>query len=251
MRPNGGTIGAVDPAEQARIEKSLRERMATPKYPAIFYLPQALEVHSLEPVAATPKGTIRCSSVARSERALGGSRAGWGGAAREPVSCALEAGHAGPHKGVSLPISMSKMQSHWEWSDSPEVGTQDADVPEDAAEMGPAAIASFAGRVFDGANQGVQGLIPPSGLPMAELWRHAGLRFRVGILVSAVCLVTVMVFLWLFLGQPRWQFAAAMGVAFVIFMIAAVQTADVVGRYQRRLKAPVSDNPVSKTLSGD
>ena len=156
----------MDPAEQARIEKSLRERLATPRYPAIFYLPQALEVHSREPVAATPKGTTRCSSVARSERGLSGTRAGWGGAVREPVSCALEAGHAGPHKGVSLQISMSKMQSRWEWSDSPAVGSKGAGVPEDAAEMGPAAIATFSGRVFDGTNQGVQGMVPPSGLPL-------------------------------------------------------------------------------------
>ena len=248
MRPNGGTIGTVDSAEQVRIEKSLRERLAKPKYPAIFYLPQAFEVHSSEPVAVTPKGTSRCSSVARSERGLSGSRAGWGGAVREPVSCALEAGHAGPHKGVSLLISMSKKQSHWEWSDSRAVGSGAAGVPEDAAEMGPAAIASFAGRVFDGTNEGVQGMIPPSGLPLAELWRHAGLRFRVGFVVCSVSLVTAMVFLWMFLSQPRWQFAAAMGAAFVIFTFAAVQAGAAMARYQQRLKALGSDTSTSKTL---
>ena len=247
---NGGTIGTVDPAEQARIEKSLRERLATPKYPAIFYLPQAFEVHSHEPVVAAPKGTARCSSVARSERGLGGSRAGWGGAVREPVSCALAAGHVGPHKGVSLPISMSKMQSHWEWSDSPAVGSKGAGVPEDAAEMGPVAIATFSGRVFDGTNQGVPGMLPPS-LPIAELWRHAGLRYRVGFLVSAVSLAALMVFLWLFLSEPRWPFAAAMGVALVISTLAAVQAGEAMGSYQRRLKALGGDTPVSKTLLGD
>lgn len=157
----------MDLGEQARIEKSLRDRLATPKYPAIFYLPQAFEVHSAEAVVAPPTGTDRCPSVARSERALGGNRAGWGGAVRAPVSCALVADHGGPHKGVSLPTSTSKMHTHWEWSDSPEAGSGGSGVPEDAATMGPAAIATFSGRVFDNTNQGVQGLVPPS-LPMAD-----------------------------------------------------------------------------------
>lgn len=73
--PNGGTIGYVDQGEQARIEKSLRDRLAKPKYPAIFYLPQAFEVHSPETVVAPHTGTARCPSVARSERGIGGSRA--------------------------------------------------------------------------------------------------------------------------------------------------------------------------------
>ena len=50
---------------------------------------------------------------------------------------------------------MSKTHSHWEWSDDPEPDSDRAGVPEDAAEMGPAAIASFSGRVFDGSNEGV------------------------------------------------------------------------------------------------
>jgi hypothetical protein len=66
----------MDSAEQARIEQTLRKRLGTPKYPAIFYLPQAFEVHSPEVIEAPPAGTTRCPSVARSERGLGGSRAG-------------------------------------------------------------------------------------------------------------------------------------------------------------------------------
>jgi len=174
--------------EQARIEKSLRERLATPKYPAIFSLPQAFEVHSPDTVVAPPTGTARCPSVVRSERGLGGSRAGWGGAVREPVSCALAPGHGGHHKGVSFPISLSKMHTHWEWSDSPKSGSRGSGVPEDAAVMGPTAIASFSGRVVDNTNQGVQGLVPPS-LPVADLWRHAGPRFRIGIVGVAVSFV--------------------------------------------------------------
>ncbi len=248
--PNGGTIGAVDSAEQARIEKSLRKKLATPKYPAIFYLPQAFEVHSHESVAAPPTGSTRCSSVARSERGISGTRAGWGGAVREPVSCALEKGHAGPHKGRSFPFSASKMQSHWEWSEPPAVGSKGDGIPEDAAELGPAAIASFSGRVFDGTNQGVQGVLPPS-LPMAELWRHAGLRFRIEILVGAVSIVAATALLMLFLSHPRWQIAAAMGAAFVIFAVASVRSGEAMGQYQQRLKALSGDTSASKTLLED
>jgi hypothetical protein len=248
--PNGGKIGTVDSAEQARIEKSLRKKLATPKYPDIFYLAQAFKVHSHESVAAPPTGTTRCSSVARSERGISGTRAGWGGAIREPVSCALEEGHSGSHKGVSFPFSASKMQSHWEWSDPPVIGSKGADVPEDAAEMGRAAIATFSGRVFDGTNQGVQGMLPPS-FPMAELWRHAGVRFRIDILVGAVSIVAATVLVMAFLSQPRWQVAAAMGAAFVIFVVAGVQAGEAMGRYQQRLKALGGEILASKPPLGD
>ena len=142
------------------------------------------------------------------------------------------------------------MQSHWEWSDFPTVGSKDASIPEDAAEMGPAAIASFSGRVFDGTNQGVPALLPPS-LPVAELWRQAGPRFRVAFLVSTVSLVTLMVSLWLFLYQQRWQFAAAMGVALITLTFAGVQAGQAVGSYHRRLQALGGDAPASKTQLGD
>jgi hypothetical protein len=242
-------LETVDPAEQARIEKVLRERLAKPKYPAIFYLPQAFEVHSLEPVPATPKGTPRCSSVARSERDLGGNRAGWAGVVREPVSCALEVGHAGPHKTASFPISLSKMQSHWEWSDSPAVGSGGDGVPEDAAERGPAAVASFSGRVFDSKNEGLLGIGPSPRLPLAELWRYAGFRFRAGSLGFAAGLVTGMVFLMLFINDPRWQFIVVFGVAYVISVYAGVQAGQAVRNYQRLLKALGGHTPVSETPS--
>jgi len=242
-------LDTVDPAEQARIEKDLRERLAKPRYPAIFYLPQAFEVHTLEPVPATPKGTPRCTSVARSERDLDGNRAGWAGVVREPVSCALELGHAGPHKAASFPLSLSKMQAHWEWGDSPAVGSGGAGVPEDASEMGPAAIASFSGRVFDGNNQGLPGMSPSPGPPLAELWRHAGFRFRAGSLGLALSLVAGMVFMWLFLDDLRWQFIAACGVAVVIAVYASVQAGQAAGNYQRLLQTPGGHTPVSETPS--
>ena len=154
---------------------------------------------------------------------------------RDPVSCALPAGHGGPHKGVSLPTSMSKMHTHWEWSESPEIGSGGSGVPEDAAVMGPVAIASFSGRVFDNMNEGVQGLLPPS-LPMAEFWRHAGIRFRIGIVGGAVSLVVATIFLWLFIGQPRWQFAVAIGVSYVFFTVALVQAGRAIRSYQDRIK---------------
>jgi hypothetical protein len=241
----------VDPDEQARIETSLRKKLATPKYPAIFYLPQAFEAHTREPVVAPPKGLTRCSSVARSERALGGNRAGWGGAVREPVSCALEEGHSGPHKAVSFPMPMSAMHAHWEWSDTPPAGATGTGVPEDAARMGPTAIATFSGRVFDGTNQGAQSMLPPSDLSLSELWEHAGIRFRVGILVTAISLATLMVFLFMFLDEPRWPVAAAMGAAIVVFTLAAAQALGAMRSYQHLLKSSGADTPVSKTLFSD
>ena len=164
---------------------------------------------------------------------------------REPVSCALVAGHSGHHKGVSLPTSMSKTHSHWEWSDDPEPDSDRAGVPEDAAEMGPAAIASFSGRVFDGSNEGVQGLLPP-GLPIVDPWRHAGLRFRLGLIGCTIGLALAMVSLWLFLDQPRWQFAVWMGVGFVIAGVASVPTGAAIGDYQRRV-ANLSKNSAHRT----
>jgi len=151
---------------------------------------------------------------------------------------------------VSLPTSMSKMHTHWEWSDSPVVGSGGSGVPEDAAVMGPAAVALFSGRVFDNTNQGVQGLLPPS-LPMADLWRHAGLRFRIGIVGGAVSLVVATVFLWLFIGQPRWQFAVAMGVACVVFTVVLVQAGGAMRSYQDRIKGLDAHVPVSGSPQTD
>lgn len=227
----------------------MRKRLAAPRYPAIFYLPQAHEAHSLEVVSAPPKRTVRCSAVARSERGISGSRAGWGGAVREPVSCALEAGHAGLHKGVSLSVSVSHMQAHWEWSQSDTQGMPGDGVPEDAAEKGPAAIATFSGRIFDGSNQGVQGLLPP-GVLLGDPWGHAGLRFRIGIVSGAVSLVVVTVFLWLLIGHPRWQFAAAMGLAYVFSTIALVQAGAAMRSFQDRIsglggQVQASDSPLT------
>jgi len=130
---------------------------------------------------------------------------------------------------------MSHMQSHWEWSESETLGSPSDGVPEDAAEMGPAAVATFSSRVFDGSNQGVQGLVPPS-LPIGDLWGHAGLRFRIGIVSGAVSLVVATIFLWLFIDQPKWQFAVAMGVAYVFVTVALVQAGRAMRSYQDRIK---------------
>ena len=233
----------MDDADQARIEKDLRKRLATPRYPAIFYLPQAYEVQSPDPIQAPPKGISRCTSVARSERDLGGNRGGMGGVVREPVSCALEAGHGRPHKTRSFPIPLSRLQSHWEWSDSPVVETGTDGVPEDAAEMGPAAIATFSGRVFDGNNQGIPWTDVSARPSFAELWRHAGLRFRAACLASAVVLIAGMVFLALFLNDPQWQFIVVFGVAYVLTVFGAVQAGQAISQYQRLLKAQGSHSP--------
>jgi len=130
---------------------------------------------------------------------------------------------------------MSHTQSHWEWNESETPGLPGDGVPEDAAEMGPGAIATFSGRIFDRSNEGVQGLVPPS-LPMGDLWGHAGLRFRIGIVSGAVSLVVATVFLWLFIGHPRWQFAVAMGLAYVFFTVALVQAGAAMRSYQERIK---------------
>jgi hypothetical protein len=227
----------VDDADQARIERDLRTRLAKPRYPAIFYLPQAYEKQSPDPIQAPPKDSPRCTSVARSERDLGGNRGGMGGVVREPISCALEAGHGGPHKSRSFPIPLSKLQSHWEWSDSPAVETGSDGVPEDAAEMGPAAIATFSGRVFDGNNQGIQWTDVSARASFADLWRHAGLRFRAACLVSAIVLIVGMVFLVLFLDDPKWQFIVVFGVAYVLTVFGAVLAGQVASKYQRLLKS--------------
>jgi hypothetical protein len=116
--------------------------------------------------------------------------------------------------------------------------------------MGPAAVALLSGRVFDNTNQGVQGLLPPS-LPMADLWRHAGLRFRIGIVGGAVSLVVATVFLWLFIGQPRWQFAVAMGVACVVFTVVLVQAGGAMRSYQDRIKGLDAHVPVSGSPQTD
>jgi hypothetical protein len=86
---------------------------------------------------------------------------------------------------------------------------------------------------------------------MAELWKHAGLRFRVGIVASAVCFGIMLVSLWLFLNQQRWQFAAAIGVALVGLTLAGVQAGEAMGRYQRRLKALGGNTPLTKNLPGN
>jgi hypothetical protein len=202
-----GTIDYVEPSEQARIEQALREKMAKPRYPAIFYLPQAFEVHGFKPVPVAPEGAPRCSSVSRSEKSLGGSRAGWGGVVREPVGCAREEHHGGPHMSAPFSNSTSTKQTHWEWTDLPSGANSVGDgIPEDAALHGPAAIASLSsGRRYENKNEGLAGLYAPSQLPWAELWKHAGFRFRAAIAIAVIGLAVGMVAVILFLNSPKWH----------------------------------------------
>lgn len=222
----------MDPAERERIEASLRKRLATPKYPAIFNLPQAHEVRTSEQIAP-PRKQVRCPSVARCERGLSGTRAGWGGAIREPVSCALEIGHDGLHKGVSFPATPSRSLAHWEWEETA-AGEPQPDAPEDAALVGAVAVATFAGRTFDGANTGVDGLLPPVGHQYAEWWTHAGPMFRTGAVLAMLGAICFGVALWMFLDRPTWQSALAMGCGFTLFMISAILVGRSVTSYQRR-----------------
>jgi hypothetical protein len=223
----------VDPTEQERIEASLRQRLATPKFPAIFYLPQAHEVRSAELIPPVPRSQSRCPSVARSERGLSGTRAGWGGAIREPVSCALADGHEGSHKGVSFSSSSAKVYLHWEWQEPP-LGQPSPDAPEDAEFVGAAAIATFSGHVYDDANTGVEGLLPSMGPQYAEWWACAGPRFRIGAVLALFGLICFLVALLIFLDRPTWQPAVGMGVGFSLFMISAIIVGGSVADYQRR-----------------
>jgi hypothetical protein len=103
--------------------------------------------------------------------------------------------------------------------------------------MGAAAIASFSGRVFDGNNQGLPWMDSSSRPPFAELWSHAGFRFRAAVIGSAIVLITGMVFLVLFLNDPKWQFIVVFGVAYVLTVFGAVQAGQAMSKYQRLIKA--------------
>ena len=52
----------MDPDEQIRIERELRQRLAKPKYPPVIDLPQAHVVKSREPISAHAAGVERCQS---------------------------------------------------------------------------------------------------------------------------------------------------------------------------------------------
>ena len=164
------------------------------------------------------------------------------------MSCALETGHGGPHKTRSFPIPTSKMQAHWEWSDSTPIESGGNGVPEDAARMGPAAIASFSGRVFDGNNEGLPWTDSSSRPPFAELWSHAGFRFRAAVIGSATGFVAGMILMELFLNGPRWPLIVACVVALTIATFALGQASQAARSYQRRLKAKDGQTPVSDSM---
>jgi len=106
----------MDSAEQARIERELRQRLAKPEYPPIFDLAQAYVVQAKQPIAAAEQGVTRCESEGRAEETTGGWIGGNGIVDRHAVRCVLEAGHAGPHVTDSFQMPMSKKFGHWQWS---------------------------------------------------------------------------------------------------------------------------------------
>jgi hypothetical protein len=106
-------MDGMDPDEQIRIERELRQKLTKPSYPPIFDLPQARIVKSREPVSAAVTGVERCRSEGRAEEITGGWIGGNGIVDRHAVSCVLEAGHPGPHVTESINLVSSKKLGHW------------------------------------------------------------------------------------------------------------------------------------------
>jgi len=105
----------VDAEEQRKIESELRRKLAQPRYPPIFNLPQAHLVKGKERVVPAPAGVDRCPSQGRSEEIIGGSWGGNGIVNRQTVLCVLGRGHDGPHMTETLATPLSKMLEHWQW----------------------------------------------------------------------------------------------------------------------------------------
>jgi len=80
-------IGEQDSDEQIRIELELRQKLAKPRYPPIWELPQAYVVKSREPVSAAAGIVERCLSVGRAEDTTGGSIGGHSIVDRHKVNC--------------------------------------------------------------------------------------------------------------------------------------------------------------------
>jgi hypothetical protein len=108
-------MGDMDPDEQIRIERELRQKLAKPKYLPIFDLPQAHVVKSKERVLPPQVGLDRCPSQARSEETTSGAWGGNGIVNRQTAHCVLRAGHMGPHMTESFAMMLTKKLGHWQW----------------------------------------------------------------------------------------------------------------------------------------
>ena len=106
----------VDPDEQLRIERELRQKLAGPQYPPIFDLPQAHVIRSREPVSVAAGWVERCRSVGRAEETTGGWIGGNGIVDRREVNCVLEGGHRGPHMTESFNLVSSSKLGQWQWA---------------------------------------------------------------------------------------------------------------------------------------
>jgi hypothetical protein len=111
----------MDDAEQQRIEKRLRKRLAKPRYPAIFYLPAAYWVHVPGPFDLAAEGQERCPSFARAEIVYGGVHGGAGAVERRKVRCEMPLGHDGPHSLAAIKRPLSDYWEARQWrTDSPD-----------------------------------------------------------------------------------------------------------------------------------
>jgi hypothetical protein len=109
-------MGFMDDADQQRIEKRLRERLAAPKYPPIFDLPpsRVVEVKNLPEVAE--EGQPRCGAIARAvTTTTGGGFWGTGAVYRREVKCEMPPGHDGPHSLAAKRIPLSKKWQARQW----------------------------------------------------------------------------------------------------------------------------------------
>jgi hypothetical protein len=109
----------MDDPEQQRIEKRLRERLAKPRYPAIFYLPAAYWVHVPGPFDVAAEEQERCPSVARAETVYGGVHGGAGVVERRKVRCEMPLGNNGSHSLAAIRRPLSHYWEARQWRKDP------------------------------------------------------------------------------------------------------------------------------------
>ena len=102
----------MDDAEQERIEKELRARLAKPRYPAIFTLPVSHVIAVKGPFPTAEKGQPRCQEIARAEIVVEGRP---GLVDRHQVQCELPQGHDGPHSLAATRLHWSKQWRARQW----------------------------------------------------------------------------------------------------------------------------------------
>ena len=235
---SSGTIEYVEPSEAGVVSnRPCGRRWRKPRYPAIFYLPQAFEAHGPKPVPVAPEGTPRCSSVARSEKGLGGSRAGWGGVRPESPSAVSE-------KSTTVGLTCQRRsQTQLRRSRRTGSGRTSRQAPTrptmGSQRMRPFMVLPLLLRCHQAAGmRAITKVSPGSPFPVncpgRELWEARRLPFpRSGIAIGAIGLATVMVAVWLFLSSPKWQFAVVLGCSFAIATFAFLQAGLAIGSYRR------------------